>query len=165
MCRCRRRLRAPWRLEECPVPRSPVRAGYKKSCQKTYRKRVLIPSKVYFRGPRSPPFFKQLSPRQASRMSFGCFLKKTEMSRLRNLHCLPFLKAGRMFLRANSFTVSGLKSSITATCLLFNSSSSLSVMEPPLPEVDLQPRSVKKFFFSNKFTYSCQGKLPRQPWV
>jgi hypothetical protein len=32
-------------------------------------------------------------------------------------------------------------------------------MEPPLPEVDLQPRSVKKFFFSNKFTWSCQGKF------
>src|SRR5436853_219470 len=49
-----------------------------------------------------------------------------EMSRLRNRHCLPFLKAGKIFLRANSSTVSGLRSRITATCLLFNSSSSLS---------------------------------------
>jgi hypothetical protein len=62
-----------------------------------------------------------------------------------------------MFLRANSFTVSGLKSNITATCLLFNSSSSLSVMEP-LPEAALQsPSAGKKFFLSNKFTKGCQG--------
>ena len=61
-----------------------------------------------------------------------------------------------MFLRANSFTVSGLRSRITATCLLFNSSSSLSVIKNPRDD-NLQFRLVE-FFFPNKFTVACQGK-------
>src|ERR1700687_171461 len=50
------------------------------------------------------------------------------MSRLRNRHCRPFLKAGRMLLRAYSLTVSGLRSRISATSVLFRIASSRSIV-------------------------------------
>src|SRR5688500_13460152 len=78
-----------------------------------------------------------------------------EISRLRNLHCFPFLKAGKMFFRANSFTVSGLISRITATCLLLSNSSSLSSIEF-LPS-NFQMRGGQKSVLSNKVTLGCQG--------
>src|SRR4030095_10670205 len=56
---------------------------------------------------------------------------KEVMSRRRNRHWRPRLNAGRTLLRASSFTVSGLRSSISATSLLFNSMSSLSSMARP----------------------------------
>ena len=78
-----------------------------------------------------------------------------EISRLRNRHCFPFLKAGRIFLRANSFTVSGLMSKnhsdlLAVEQLLFSLQHGLSLNKPPLIVV-------KKFFLSNKFTLGCQG--------
>src|SRR6185295_8284222 len=76
-------------------------------------------------------------------------------SRFRNLHCFPFLKAGRMFLRANSLTVSGLISRMTATCLLLSNSSSFSSIK--VPPSNFQMFSDKKSVLSNKVTLACQG--------
>jgi hypothetical protein len=52
------------------------------------------------------------------------------ISRLRKRHCRPFLKAGIMFRRANSLTVSGLRSSKKATSREFNKTSSFSAIFP-----------------------------------
>src|SRR5262249_21708195 len=57
-----------------------------------------------------------------------------EMSRRRKRHWRPFLKAGRMLLRAYSFTLSGLKSRMRATSLLLRMPSSLSMAEPTRAE-------------------------------
>jgi len=50
------------------------------------------------------------------------------ISRLRKRHCRPFLKAGIMLRRANSFTVSGLKSRRKATSRELSKTSSLSAI-------------------------------------
>src|SRR5215472_2524525 len=52
------------------------------------------------------------------------------ISRLRKRHCRPFLKAGMMLRRANSLTVSGLRSSKKATSREFSKTSSFSAIFP-----------------------------------
>src|SRR5262249_8296333 len=66
---------------------------------------------------------------------------KDMMSRRRNRHCRPRLNAGKTLLRASSLTVSGLRSSISATSLLFNSMSSLSCMLRPTRHATTMGRS------------------------
>src|SRR5581483_4946295 len=68
--------------------------------------------------------------RHAAVVPRSCRLKEV-MSRFRKRHWRPFLKAGRMLLRASSLTVSGLQSRISATSLLFSKLSSASSIRAP----------------------------------
>lgn len=74
-------------------------------------------------------------PRAADRLYAAALTPRSwrftdAISRLRKRHCRPFLKAGIILRRANSLTVSGLRSSKKATSREFSKTSSFSAIFP-----------------------------------